>query len=220
MKKFLFGLFALVLVAGCVQKSTKQGQQKTTENVDTIALKDAAFKSKLIQEEGIKAIGNIDFYISKEEFDKQQKIFKEPLYHTNINDNGYFLGEYNFTNIDGNFLNDSLLNVHFWGNTIKYDEYASKMPNQYNALLSILNTKYGLPEYEKELPEWSKVPSENVVMLGEWNLGFKRLLVWVVSIGANYRLDFAYYVPEMATRKNEIEKEESIKTNQKAAEIL
>lgn len=217
MKKLLFSLFAVVLIVSCVQKSNKQ---TPLENVDSVALKDVAFKSKLIQEEGIKAIGNIDFYISKEEFDKQQKIFKEPLYHTNINDNGYFLGEYNFINIDGNFLNDSLLNVHFWGNTITYDEYAAKMPNQYEALFSILNTKYGLPEYKKELPEWMQISNKDAKILAEWNLGFKKILVWVVCIGSNYRLDFAYYVPEMATRKNAMEKEESIKINQKAAEIL
>lgn len=188
--------------------------------VDSIALKDSIFKETLINNEGNKAIGNIDFFISKEEFNKQQKLFKETLYHTNIYDNGYFLGEYNFTNIDGSFLNDSLLNVHFWGNSIQYDEYAVEMPKQYAALITILNTKYGLPEYINDLPEWSQISNKDVRMLAEWNLGFKRLLVWVVSIGAKYRLDFAYYVPEMTTRKNQIEDEEKTKSNLKAAEIL
>jgi hypothetical protein len=225
MKK-MFLIFMLVLLfVGCENKSNPNIAIIHVE-IDSVALKDSIYKVELIKNEGIKAIGNINFYISEKEFEKQKEAFLKPLTYTinvgaagSYND-GYILGKYRFNYIKGLFFNDSLYTVHVLGYQIEYDNYDTKMQQQYEILLSILTEKYGLPNAKNELPSWSSMSNNENILIARWDLGFKNLFVFVVCSGVYYRLDFCYYVPEMSDRKNELEKEESKNTNQKAAEIL
>jgi hypothetical protein len=220
MNKVICLVFCVIVFCGCNNHSSNTNTLNVIK-VDSTALKDSLFKVELIEKEGIKAIGNINFYVSEKEFEKQVDSFKNPLWNKGIGKKGlYSLGEYQFNVIDGNFLNDSLFNVHIWGSKINYDDYEIEMPNQCNALLSILTEKYGIPNEKNELPAWSNMSNNDVKFIAKWNLGFKNLLVWVVCFGSDYRLDFCYYVPEIADRKKILEKRETKNTNQKAAEIL
>ena len=218
MRRLVFILTVVaVMLAGCNNRTNTNTDTKTNVVVvDSIALK----KAELIKNEGIKAIGNINFFISKEEFDKQENLFKEQLKTTDIYKNGYFLGDYNFWNITGSFFNDSLFNVHMIGARIQYDDYNYRMPKQYESLLSILTEKYGLPDEKKELPAWSDMSNNSTWILAEWNLGFKKLFVIINCLGVDYRLDFFYYVPEVANRKKQAEKEQTEQNNHKAVEAL
>jgi len=220
MKHIIFILaIATVMFAGCNNR-TNTDTKTNVVVVDSIALK----KTELIINEGIKAIGNIDFYISEQEFKKQQKIFLQPLIRTvslgsagSYND-GYIIGEYKFNEIKGTFFNDSLFNVHIWGNKVDYDTYNTQMKQQYDVLLQILEAKYGLPEFSKPFPDRSTFDKVNI--LAEWDLDFKKIIVVILRFGLDYRLDFSFYVPEMAERNNKAKQIESDKKNTDAVNIL
>jgi len=226
MKRIVFVLMVLMVFVGCNHIPNSSNINSSIIEVDSVALKDSLFKVDLIKNEGVKAIGNIDFFISEKEFNQQKEIFLRPLIHTislgsvGSYTSGYKLGEYKFYHMNGNFFNDSLFNVHIIGDKISYDEYSTLMPKQYESLLSILTEKYGFPNEKKELPDWSYMSNNSTLALAKWNLGFKKLFVFINCFGVNYRLDFCYYVTEMEDRKNKFEEEELKNTNQKAAEKL
>lgn len=225
MKKVLFCLLAVFMLASCGNGS-KSSNKVAINAIDSTALEDSLFKQTVIKNEGIKAIGNIDFYISKTEYFKQEEVFLNPLRHiislgsAGSYSDGYLLGEYAFDDMKGNFYNDSLFNVHIIGRPIKYEEYNNKMPKQYETLLSILSKKYGKPSEKNNLPEWSAMSKNDVFFIARWELGFKNLFVWVTCSGVNYSLDFCYYIPKLADKKNKNGDEESAKLNEKALETL
>ena len=160
MQKLLLGLLAAFTLAGC---GGNQNRTPLTSNIeiDSVAIKDSLLKAKIVKAEGNRAIGNIDFYISETEFKKQKGIFIKPLVKTvdvgsgGSYTDGYNIGEYNFSTLNGIFYNDSLFNVHISGGYIKYDNYDNRMPKQYNALISIFKEKYGTPNVLNGLPAWS-----------------------------------------------------------------
>lgn len=211
-------LSCLLLFCGCA--GNQASKKENNMPIDSVALRDSVFKTELIQNEGNKAIGNIDFFISQEEFDKQVDLFKSPLEAKSIYQTGYYLGDYNFWSINGAFFNDSLMNVHVRGGYIGYDLYKTQMPEQYKSLLSILKEKYGLPQYEKELPDALTVLDYGSIVLAEWNLGFKSLLVFVNCMDFDYRLDFAFYVPALTKRAKDKKMDESDKRNKEASKLL
>ena len=196
-----------------------------------------SFKGELIKKEGTKAIGNINFFISEDEFKKQKEIFLKQLRDTvfitqNQSNGGYKsikckLGEYYIKDIKGDFFNDSLYSITIYGDGYSNHSYPQLMPGQYKSLLSILTEKYGKPDENIELPYQ---PSTSIIgdILAKWNLGFKNLNIFLgysyESNGDNYHVNFYYYVPEIRDRKEKIEKElkeeQSNTVNKKAIESL
>lgn len=225
MEKLLLGLLAAFLLVGCVGNQNRTSLTSNIE-IDSVAIKDSLLKTNIANTEGNRAIGNIDFYISETEFKKQKEIFLKPLVHIiNVGSagsytDGYNIGEYNFSTINGKFYNDSLFNVHISGDYIKYDNYDNKMPKQYNALISIFKEKYGVPNVLNDLPAWSNIAKNDARIIAEWHLGFKSILVWVACHGVYYDLNFAYYIPAMAKRKNDFEERASKELNSDASKIL
>lgn len=226
MKNFLFCLLAVVALVSCGNGSKSSNQTSKSNAIDSIALKDSLFKQSVIKEESNKAIANINFFTSKAEFSKQKEVFLTPLIHTislgsaGSYTDGYLLGEYAFDDMKGNFYNDSLFNVHIIGQPINYEDYNDKIPKQCEALITILSNKYGSPNEINELPAWTTMSKNDVFFIARWNLGFKNLFVWISCSGVEYSLDFCYYVPELADKKNKGESENSNNINKEASEIL
>lgn len=217
---------AVVALASCGNGSKSSSQATKLNAIDSIALKDFLFKQSIIKKEGHKAIANINFFTSKAEFCKQKEVFLTPLIHTislgsaGSYTDGYLLGEYAFDDVKGNFFNDSLFNVHIIGQPINYENYNNKMPKQCEALITILSNKYGSPNEKNELPEWANMSKNDVYFIARWDLGFKNLFVWVSCSGVKYSLDFCYYVPELADKKNKSEDNNSKNINKEASEFL
>jgi len=217
--KYFSIIICFIFLLAC---NNNHNAKNTAElKIDSLAVKDSLFKAELIRKEGVKAIGNINFYISEKEFEKQKDIYLKSLSHKNeFGFDEYSIGEFSVLTVSGNFFNDSLFSIQIRGIPISYDEYNSKMPKQFETLMSILVEKYGNPYEKKELPEWNAMPNNSTWILAQWHLGFKDLLMYINCGGSTYSIDFCYYVPELADRRIKIEEEKSIQINKKAVEKL
>jgi hypothetical protein len=198
-------IFILILLS-CGENEKKLHDETNSQDSATItALKYAEQermkKDSIINEEQDKAIGNIPFYISKEQFNEEKGVFmnkcKLPKYefykNATIIENK--IGGYGFNSIDGWFYKDSLYSVELHGCFIDYDKYDIVMPDQYNALMDLLKSKYGLPVIDNGFPSWTSIEKGYYRTCAIWEIGDKTIEARISCAGTDYTLNLCVFKP-------------------------
>ena len=95
-----------------------------------------------------KVIADLSFFISKKDFEKNEKKYLEKLFDEKLNK--YHIGNYDAVAYATNsyFENDSLYYVEFEGQSYDIDNYEGKLIPQYNELRKIYESKYGKPTFQ------------------------------------------------------------------------
>jgi hypothetical protein len=202
---FTFLIFILTLL------SCGQNRQQSPNNIST---QDSATSAdftqqeqKRLQRDSIekaeqdKAIGDIGFYISEKQFNKEKEAFikkcKLPKYefykNATIIDNK--IGGYGFNSVDGWFYKDSLYSIELRGCLIDYDEYNIVMPDQYNALMELLKSKYGQPKTDNGFPSWTSIEKGYFRRCAAWEIGDKTIEARISCDGTQYTLNLAVFKP-------------------------
>ncbi len=222
MKKTLYLILLLPLMVFVATCNKRSGDGfKSVEKADSIPSGEAAPSASTLDQEKVKALSNINFYISEKEFEKQKNKLKQRLQQENRYSNGsYFIEDYTFQTVQGKFHDDSLFNVRIEGTPVRYDNYDSKLENQFNSLVSVLEEKYGPPSFKENLPRWSELSDDELNVLAQWNTPYKKILIWVVHLNSDYRIDLAYFVPDMLKRKQAQLNKDFRKDRLKAVEMM
>lgn len=183
-------------------------------------------KDSIINIEQNIAIGNINFRITKKEFEKEKKIFLEKCkipeseYYKNSPLASYKIGGYSFDRLSGWHHNDNLYDIRLTGPIVKYDDYNRIMPDQYKSLVKILTKKYGKPQREYGLPEWTTLEKGYYKSASIWFIGQKRVEVRISCEGVNYFLNLEVFKPAVKRQIREEKKKKENKATQDALEIL
>ncbi len=133
------------------------------------------------ESEQLKAIGDINFFISEKTFNIKKDAFlksshnpdSEDLYSTSLS---YRLGKYEFLRMDSHFNNDSLFYVSLIG-YIYRENFIPNFKNQYDALYALLSTKYGNPTEYVELPTEVDLIKNKEIICALWELGNKNIII-------------------------------------------
>jgi hypothetical protein len=185
MKTLYFILIILVPIFwSCRQNNNQNSTNLSSPNEQNVQQIDSVTKR-----EQDKAIGDINFFISEKQFNKEKDSFlkkcKLPKYefYKNATIIDYKIGGYGFNSLDGWFYKDSLYSVEMTGCIISYNDYDRIMPDQYNALFDVLKLKYGNPKTEISLPSWSSIDKGYFKSCAIWNIGDKKIEARIVSSG-------------------------------------
>lgn len=170
MKTFLM-LCLVALITGCnsQKKPAPDHSEKATVMVN------------IPESEQLKAIGDINFFISEKTFNIEKDAFlksshnpdSEDLYSTSLS---YRLGKYEFLRMDSHFNNDSLFYVSLIG-YIYRENFIPNFKNQYDALYALLSTKYGNPTEKVELPAEVDLIKNKEIICALWELGNKNIII-------------------------------------------
>lgn len=228
-KNYLFsGIFALALLS--CGESGQQPQNNIQDTAMQATLKkqeqEKLQKDSITMVEQDKAIGDILFYISEKQFNKDRDIFikkcKLPKYefYQNAAIIDHKIGGYGFNSLAGWFYQDSLYGVELRGCIIDYDEYDRVMPDQYNALIALLKSKYGEPNTDNGLPTWTSIDKGYFRRCAVWEIGDKKIEARMSCNGTTYTLNLASFKPAVEEKVRQEEENKSKDETEKGAKVL
>lgn len=204
-KAFFSILIFIVTLFGCGTGGQQHNDQAIQDSASQAELKkqeqDRLQKDSTTKAEQDKAIGDIRFYISEKQFNKDKEVFikkcKLPKYefYKNATIIDYKIGGYGFNSVDGWFYKDSLYSIELTGCLIDYDEYDIVMPDQYNALMELLKSKYGQPKTDNGFPSWTSIDKGYFRRCAVWKIGDKVIEARISCSGTNYTLNLAVLKP-------------------------
>ncbi len=157
-----------------------------------------------------KAINEIMFGINEKEFERAKTSF---MNKTRIRKQIVMnmIGDYRFERLYGKFHDHGLYFIELTGCNFDYDEYDIRMPQQYRALIDLLESKYGSPETTNGMPKWTEVEKGYFWRCSIWEIGSKTIEVRVACQGTYFTLDLAVFKPKI---ENLIETEEELKSKE------
>lgn len=225
------GVVFLLQSCGQNEQRLKQAREKAVKDsiayINDIKIKrEQAIKDSITSIEQDKAIGEILFGIPEKEFKKQKEKFinkcQLPKYefYKSLTIIYNKLGEYGFNSIYGWFHNDSLYSVELTGCSIEYDEYDRVMPDQYDALMSVLKNKYGEPTFNHGLPKWTSLEKGYFRRCAIWEIGNKTIEARVSCEGVRYTLNMAIFKPKIEERIRTEKQEKEKQSAKKATDLL
>ena len=164
-------LCLVALITGCTPPKKPISNQSTKDTVTAI----------IPEAEQLKAIGNINFFISEKAFNIEKDTFLKSSHNPESDEQysvslPYKLGKYEFLRLDSHFNNDSLFYVSLIGFVYR-DNFTPDFKNQYDALYTILSTKYGNPTEKAELPTEVSLITDKEVICALWELGNKNIII-------------------------------------------
>lgn len=240
MVKIAKNLLLLVLVGifgmSCQNfESSKERQRKKTIQ-DSISIVqeinsqlEQARIDSIQKEEEMKVIGDINFGISNNEFEKLKNELKEECKvlsweSGNSKFYDYKIGEFKFTDITGNFYEDKLYFVQIRGQHTTYQYYDETMKSQAVELYKVLKSKYGDPDGDYGIPEWYSLKDLNSDCAAYWTKGDKVIQMRVENFRKNYYLNLEIFQSSISTKLSNERKERELKEEkesiQKAKELL
>lgn len=219
--------YFLLLFTACSPSLENHHTNKTlTDSVNKANQAIALFRDSLVNAEQDKAIGDMRFNISSDDFERAKSSFmrkcklKDYEYYKQAMIINYKIGGYGFSSIDGVFYNDSLYMVILNGCYLKYDEYDRVMPSQYMSIKEILEKKFGEADEYWGLPNWAILNKGFSRKCAVWNIGIRTIEIWVTSHGIDYTLDLISFIPKVKNRVEEIRKNEKKIESEKGATAL
>ncbi|WP_347840485.1 hypothetical protein [uncultured Draconibacterium sp.] len=229
MKLSAIFLIFTILFTGCNSQTKKKEDLRQQQIQDSIQFANKQAEEVKVKEEQAKrdsiyrveekiAIANINFEISKKEFDKQKSQYLKRLDSSPYP--SYHIGQYGFSDIYGSFYDNKLYYVSLWGKNIKYDDYDSRMQNQYNSLMSVLKEKYGEPNSEEGLPKWNELNKGDIASCSSWELGNKDIDVIVRCNGVEYNLLLNINRTDIAEQEYQARKKQEAESSKTAADLL
>lgn len=214
MKNILsFAIAAILLLSSC-SNSTKQPnlskEKLATVETDTKTLVKLE-RAEKFKSENDKVIGNTKFFVSQKEWDKDVDTrfseFRNP--DNSIGAPYYIIGNYGFFTSYPAFYNDSLYKVQIRGTFAYNDDYDTKIPEDYKAIMDLLTKKYGEPDESIELPKFYQTPSDAFVPLSAWEIGPRMIAVVLNCDNGKYAIDLIIYRKDIADRKDREDKEKA-----------
>ncbi|MDE7462143.1 MAG: hypothetical protein K2M88_03185 [Muribaculaceae bacterium] len=211
-------ILTLSLASPLVSCSNSTKQENSIANDSIVAINNKAQiiaeRAEKFKAEDDKVLGNIKFFISQKEWEKNinenLSEFRNP--DRSIGASYYIIGNYGFFTSYPAFYNDSLYKVQIRGTFAYHDDYAAKIPADYKAIMDLLTIKYGEPDESIELPKFHQTPSDGLIPLAAWQVGPRMISVVLNCDNAKYGIDLFIYRKDIADRKD---KENQEKANQR-----
>lgn len=208
MGKFL--LFIIVFLSAC-------NSDNVTKSGDIPVIEDSSkYPDSLILSEQDKVIGNIKFRMSKmkvktliedfkNETKKPDKLLGKPYYD-------YFIGNYEYFQINDYYHNEELYKLEIRGDIILWEDYNSEITDKINSISEVLIDKFGQPETQYPIPEMSRMQKGYTYLIKAWEIGRKKIEVRIDDNGTSYFTSVLIYQPEIEYEiKNEaVAKKDSI----------
>ena len=225
MKNLFILIFStLILFQGCGINEKKEREQAIKDSVliaqQLQIQKEQAIIDSINRIEQRKALGEINFGISKKEFDLLLEDFKEKCKVVDwVASDGYKfynykIGDYKFSDIRGDFItSDELYSIQILGKSVDWEKYNTDLKEQYFAIFKVFTNKYSYPKEDFGLPERFKLEKGFTYLLAYWEIGTKRIELRIEDSGTYYSINVDIFQPKI---RNEVEKSNSEEKNRKA----
>ncbi|MGL4227786.1 MAG: hypothetical protein ACRCR3_03950 [Tannerellaceae bacterium] len=190
-----------ILLMLCLASILTSCRTKDETNHKDVIQHDIKSKS-YSKEDQIKAIGEIDFFIPKKDFEKKRERFLSQSDNNSTIGLSYILGKYEFLRMDGSFVNDSLIFVSLVG-LIYQSDFNTRFISQYNALYDMVQQKYGYPDEKQDLPDQIELMRDKDKICDLWMIGDKYVMIKAVYENGSYFLNFDIARMDIIKRENE-----------------
>ncbi|MBG6235858.1 hypothetical protein IWX76_002439 [Pedobacter sp. CAN_A7] len=180
MKKHSLLLPICLVVALFMACTNDPKSSDTTAAADSVNIKDTTSTANFSEEDEIKVIGNINFGISKKEFDKEEQAFMATLDH-NEHQTTYAIGGYLFSDLSGKFDLDKLNELNMTGDFIHQDRYEAELLPQVEILKDLVAKKYGEPHQGSGAPAYQNLKKDQSNTAYSWTIGSKIININVVN---------------------------------------
>lgn len=168
-----------------------------------------------------KVIADLSFFISKNDFKKNEKKYLEKIFDEKLNK--YHIGNYDAVAYATNsyFENDSLYYVEFEGQSYDIDNYEGKLIPQYNELRKIYESKYGKPIFQIiSFPRSYETNDGYKYELSRWDLGKRSISIKLAAGSTSHRINLAIFRNDINDRIKERKQKESKERQESAASVI
>lgn len=225
--KLIIIFLAFTAFLGSCDNSTKTNDNSNLDTTETISDPEPRkILDSFTLSEQDKAINDIKFGISEKTFNKMRTQFmkktalKESEFYKSVTVFQNKIGDYGFNSFYGLFNNDSLYFIGLKGCIIEYSDYNIGMPGQYDALFSLLKTKYGAPTKDFGFPSWTDIEKGYFRRCAVWEIGNKTIETRISCHGVDYTLNLAVFKPDIQNIVDKKEKEKAETSTKEGASDL
>lgn len=190
MKNILFMLCLAFMAISCNPR--KETKLPETEKQDS---------KTFSNEDQLKVVGDINFFITKKDFEAKKEIFLEQSDNKSTTGLGYIFGKYEFLRVDGSFVNDSLIYVSLVGLIYK-DSFTPRFETQYNYLYSMIQQRYGDPTEKQKLPDEYELIRDKSKICDLWIIGDKYVIIKALYEYGSYFLNLDIVRMDIVGREN------------------
>lgn len=202
-----------LLMISCGNSSQKKTGWVSAHNLEVKMTK----RDSLIATESDKAIANINFFISEQEFEKQKEIFYSDF--SVDGDYGltdYKIGDYQFFQIEGLFDDGELYAIIIRGYPVSHEYYDTDIRRRYFAIFNIFKAKYGDISFHSMIPDWHETTSGYSYTISRWELGKRWVELRISDRGTSHGVDVYIFRKDIKEKLDAAQKEE-IENNAKSA---
>lgn len=214
MKKYFW---SLLLFAGCT------GGQDKAYIPEVVSAPPAKYTDSFIQAEQNKAISDIRFGITEKEFnslaDKLKRETRKPDPHLK-GWYDYYLGNFEYEYINGEFHEKKLWQVSLDGKLLSYDEYDTYMPGAVSRLESVITPKFGNADLAYPIPSWTDMEKNFTYLVKRWEVGDKRIEIRINAFSTSYKPILIMCQPKVQQQIESLEREREAAELEKGKEIL
>ncbi len=173
-------------------------------------------RDSLIKAQEKIAFNNINFGITKSEFETKRRLFL----NTCKGGKEYKIGGYEFRYIYGSFHENKLYSIKFMGRHFSWQDYDLYMPGQYKSLLSMMKIKFGEPTRTYGLPKWNEMRKNDIKYCTQWTIGVKEVTILVRCNGTDYSLYVLIDRKDILSLKIKEKEKEQERANIKGADMF
>jgi hypothetical protein len=147
-----------------------------------------------------KVIGGINFgmpnKIVAKLITKFERQTNRPLYISHIKIDKYFIGNFEYFQIIGDYDNNKLWQLTVMG-LISWEDYDNKVSEQLESIKKVLSLQYGIPELSNPPPAKFQMQKGYEYLVYEWNIGKKNIDINIQDNGDSYLTLISFYQPKI-----------------------
>jgi len=228
MKNKIYALSVLMTLFYSCSNNKSTGYVSSSNSFDLSrnkAIKDSVHKDSVVKDsvaklEESKVIDDIKFGITKIDYDKRVERFYKKSEKPYYSITKKYIGDYEYSLINGLFDNNKLYYVYVNGASINYEKYKSELLDQVQFLNLMLQKKYGKNKYGDGPPEWHKTEKGYNYLAYGWEIGKKSIEIRVSNNGIYYTCDLKIYLPDIERAVDVRENNKIIKKADSTKDIL
>lgn len=209
-------LVVLCFLLAC-NVSSKEQQGNLNKPTDTLVSKDTAIIDQY------KVIGGIQFGMGETEVNSLIKKFKKETKKaskTFAGEYDSFIGDYQYTNINGFYNQKKLYWLQIRGYPILWEYYNARISNAVKSATDVLVSRFGKPTFSEAIPERYSMQKGFTYTINEWDLGTKKIDIRIEDSETSYSVNIYIYQPEVVKEIEAREKKLSDSTSSASKDVF
>ncbi len=216
--KYIFIFLTTIMSMACNDNKTITSKSTITDAIKPE--EPSKYSDSLILSEQEKTIGDIKFGMTekkvkllidkfKDETKKPDGILGKPYYD-------YFIGNYEYSQINDFYHNKKLYRLEINGEIILWDNYNLEIVDKINSITEVLKQKFGEPDISHPIPERYQMENGFTYLVRAWNIGQKRIEIRIEDNSTSYFTSVIIYFPaieKVIEVSNSIKKDSITKAN-------